>query len=104
MTTRTDTEPRLREGDTVALMRAHSAGLSPDDHDVLLPRGQVGVVVESRDPAVVVVEFADLDSRVFAIASVPVVDLLRLLRKDKLGLAAALTEMPDVGSDEDFQR
>lgn len=64
--------------DTVALLRAHPA-LSLDDRDVLLSRGQVGVVVEAQDPDVVIVEFSDRGGKTFALASVPVTDLLPLL-------------------------
>ena len=43
-----------------------------------LARGQVGTVVESLDAKTVLVEFADNDGRAYAVAPVPVSDLLVL--------------------------
>lgn len=54
-------------------------GLTSDDREVTLPRGQVGVVIEARDVKVVIVEFRDMEGIAFAVASVTTHDLLPLL-------------------------
>ncbi len=63
-------------GLNVALL-VETTGVTPDDVDIVLPRGQVGIVVETKDPEVWVVEFAE-GGVVHAIASVQKTNLLVL--------------------------
>lgn len=72
------------------------------DKEATVPRGYVGVVVESALAEVVVVDFGGV------LASVHISALLPLRRGDKLikkyRLCDLLIEMPDAESDEDFAR
>lgn len=66
--------------DTVALLE-NQPGCSLDDRDLMLRRGQVGTVVEAQDSDVVIVEFADKTGKAYALASVEVSKLLKLLHQ-----------------------
>lgn len=68
---------RLRNNDTVRLLR-DCLGIHPvTDADVPLPGGAVGTVIESRDPTTVIVEFLTADGDVKAWASVAARSLMR---------------------------
>lgn len=72
-----DAGNNLQISDAVALLDA-TEGIGIDDKDIQLPRGQVGRIVEAKNPQVVVVEFLTLTGNVFARASVRSEILLKL--------------------------
>lgn len=68
----------LQLGDDVALQGAETA-LTPLDEEIQLARGQVGKIIEARDPdGAVIVEFATPAGEVYALASVARTSLLKL--------------------------
>lgn len=60
----------LKFNDHVRLLTAYR-GIHPrTDHEVLLPGGAVGTVIEARNPETVIVEFLATDGDIFAWASI----------------------------------
>lgn len=67
----------LKFNDHVRLLTAYR-GIHPrTDHEVLLPGGAVGTVIEARNPETVIVEFLATDGDILAWASVNACKILR---------------------------
>ena len=73
-----------------------------EERETLVQLGSVGVVIEAPNPAVVIVDFDGV------LVSAAVTALLPLVRRGlpirKYRLNDLLMQMPNVGSDEDFER
>lgn len=72
------------------------------EREVSVQPGSVGIVIETADPAVVIVDFDGV------LVSVAVTSLLPLVRRGlpirKYRLHDLLAQMPNVGDDGDFER